>query len=141
MKKQNTILRLTVNVDYEYPGEVSLVRAFLRRMNILHAKSRPRSALGVLLDGKKPGSELQVGRERSRAMKRGNQLTSSQTPATTGENTQLALPAPPAKVEVKTQKFDPPKLRFRYIRLKEQRFEPPPGVLDSDIAAAGGGKT
>lgn len=51
--KQNVILRLTVNVNMNDTKEKSFVRAMLRRMNVLFAKSRPKSGVADILDGAK----------------------------------------------------------------------------------------
>lgn len=51
--KQNVILRLTVNIDMNNQKEIAFTRAVLRRLNILFAKSRPKSGVNDILKGAK----------------------------------------------------------------------------------------
>lgn len=163
MSNQNTIIRLTINVDFNEPTEVGLLRAVMRRLNVLSAKSKPRSAVATILGDARLRDQLEIGRQRTR--NRANNVISlpdrtQQTdnlchdPACNLRNfthshgsqqqpsgdKSTTSSAQPSKMEVQTQRFEPPsKLKFKYIRLNEIRFEPPaelPGLEDACPAAA-----
>jgi hypothetical protein len=123
--KQNITLRLTINVDPNEQGEFQFVRAMLRRLNVTHAKARPRSGLKELLGDGQLRDQLEVGRERTRKRKSNVVYLPQRSAIATEQPKALPAPEPSKKVEVEVKRFDPPKPKFRYIRLKEQRFEPP----------------
>lgn len=126
--KQNITLRLTINVDQNQAGELAFIRAMLRRLNVTYAKTRPRSGLKEILGDNKLRDLLEFGRTRQRTR------TGIVVPfKPVAEQPQKSLPAPSKKLEVEVKKFDPPKPKFRYIRLKEQRFDPPAWVNSGQV--------
>lgn len=141
--KQNVILRLTINLDRNEQSEIAFVRAMLRRLNVLHARSRPRSGLAELLEGAALRDELLKGRERQRYRKPGSIVVPpkpGKSGAASANRSLKLLPAPASKkLEVQTKSYDPPKIRFRITALKEQRFDPPSWIDEGNPAAVAGG--
>lgn len=66
--KQNVILRLTVNVNMNDIKETAFVRAMLRRMNVLFAKSRPKSGVADILNGAKLSEAFEGERKPTKAI-------------------------------------------------------------------------
>jgi hypothetical protein len=137
-QRQNAILRLTINVDFNEPGEVALIRAMLRRLNVLSAKSRPRSAFAEILKDGKLRDQLEVGRDREHKRRGIVVRLPGSTPEPTKSNV-IALPnlSDPSK-EVTVKRYEPPKPKFTYISLKEMRFEPPTDLVEIDGPAVRG---
>jgi hypothetical protein len=63
-KPRATILRLTVNVDLANMAELAFIRAFCTRLNVLHAKTSPKSDLEDVLGGRKLRANLVDSRQR-----------------------------------------------------------------------------
>jgi hypothetical protein len=63
-KPKATILRLTVNVDLANMAELAFIRAFCARLNVLYAKTSPKSDLENVLGGRKLREHLEDSRKR-----------------------------------------------------------------------------
>jgi hypothetical protein len=147
-QKQNTILRLTINLDYNYPDEVAFVKAMLKRLNVLYAKARPRSALSELLGDSKLRETLQAGRDRK------NKQTSPTVPtiqpvvnlpatqpakAPVTHQTIVTTARPSKNTEDEVREFRRNRHQYRIVVLKELQFDPPDWVANNGVAEPAAG--
>jgi hypothetical protein len=137
MPKQNAILRITINVDFDQPAELAFMRAMLKRLNVLFAKTRPKSALNEILKGAKLREDIEAGRQR--------ELEKRRTTASDNASNVTTVPAvvttSPSKKEDDALKAFRSKPKIITAFLTETRYDPPEWVEKGGPTAAETGET
>lgn len=140
MAAQNATLRITVNVDFNEPTEVNMLKAVLRRLNVLHVRSRPRSAWHKIMGDAKLRDVLDIGRQRQANKRNGviqlpdrSKATNDCTDPKCNLRNYVHSHGKPSKKEgtLELKRYDPPtRLAFKYTSLKEVQYDPPTDLPD-----------
>lgn len=133
--KQNAIIRLTINVNMNNTAEIAIMRAMLRRLNVLHADCKDHGAIKTILGAFKLRDAYEQTAEKSPEFRA--KLAAA---ATSAPSNVIALPPPQnaaaetiaaqkPPVSVTPVRFDLPNFRMRITRIFERKMPLPIDVV------------